>query len=137
MCVCVCVCRYRYIIPFSQVNNNQAFGNHLQQNGRNTSAQKSGISDIIANDGYSRPHLEPNALQIQQQKLKKPPQAVYRQASLQEQPEFTKIANTPGSNYTNDSNIAPAYTESLRSRRVSDSAFQKKARQDIVGEIER
>ena len=53
------------------------------------------------------------------------------------QHEFTGGLANPGSSYSDKPNRAPAYEGSLKSRRASDSNFQKESRQAIVGEIER
>ena len=104
-------------------SNNQAFGHHRAQKEQN---------------GQTRPQLVRNEIQSQFQKLKKPSETIQRQTSLPTpQPEFTRIANTAGSTYSDNTKHVPAYAESLRTRRSSDSDFKKASREAIVGEIER
>ena len=106
---------------FPAQNTNEAFGKHNQQISR-----------------QDRPQLPQNDIQSQVQKLKKPPPNIQRQTSLPaQQHEYTKVANDPGSTYRDMPNQSPAYEGSLRSRRASDTNFQKESRQAIVGEIER
>ena len=122
-------------------NTNQAFGNHIEQSIPQTN---NGNGNRILTNGQnntSRPQLPQNEIQSQVQKLKKPSQTIQRQTSLptttQKQHEFTRVAATPGNTYSDSSNQATPYEGSLKSRRASDSNFQKESRQAIVGEIER
>ena len=123
-------------------NTNQAFGNNIQQNTQQTNNNTFENTNRVLPNGQnntSRPQLPQNEIQSQVQKLKKPSQTIQRQTSLPTQPqhEFTRVAASPGSTYNDNSNQGPAYEGSLRSRRASDSNFQKESRQAIVGEIER
>ena len=122
-------------------NTNQAFGNHVEQKIPSSNTQPFGSSSRILSNGQnstSRPQLPQNEIQSQAQKLKKSSQTIQRQTSLPtQQHEFTRMVGSPGSTYSDPPSLVPAYEGSLKSRRASDSNFQKESRQAIVGEIER
>ena len=125
-------------------DTNQAFGNNNEDKREHSISQNRGNLNRAANNGVTSPPPRPppipaqNEIQSQFQKLKKPTQNIQRQTSLPVvQHEFTGGLANPGSSYSDKPNRAPAYEGSLKSRRASDSNFQKESRQAIVGEIER
>ena len=125
-------------------DTNQAFGNNNEDKREQSTSQNRGNFNRVANNGVTSPPPRPppipaqNEIQSQFQKLKKPTQNIQRQTSLPVvQHEFTAGLANPGSSYSDKPNRPPAYEGSLKTRRASDSNFQKESRQAIVGEIER
>ena len=138
--------RYLYMQQSVATSNdtNQAFGNNNEDKREHSISQNRGNFNRVANNGVTSPPPRPppipaqNEIQSQFQKLKKPTQNIQRQTSLPVvQHEFTGGIANPGSSYSDKPNRPPAYEGTLKSRRASDSNFQKESRQAIVGEIER